>query len=451
MTRASRLVFHVSNLAASVTGLAYAYFKWLAPIPPTDTESFGLPIHPFEPTWKSLHVLLAFLLVFGVGWIWHGHVQGQLRKWRKNPVGTRKRGSGLALVGLAAPMVVSGYAFQVSVEEATRSFWSQVHLWSGMIWIMASLLHLSKRSFLRTTKAWIGVLLFSGCATVSSGHSGSPPVPSEASRGERSTSGIDRIIDAHVHTRFKSDERRQAFFAEMKANGVVGAVAHTGDNGARGYEDLRSQGVIHCFGIGTKFGKKEQQQLDQGLASGKFSCIKIYLGYIPKYATDPVYEPAYRLAARHGVPVVFHTGDTYDRDALLKYAEPMIIDEVSVAHRNVTFVIAHCGNPWIETAAEIAYKNPNVYLDGSAFLIGKLENETPERMETYVTQPIRWIFGFLEDPTKLMFGTDWPLAPMAPYIEAFQRAIPPEHWQAVFHDNALRVFPRLREVVKQDR
>jgi uncharacterized protein len=39
-----------------------------------------------------------------------------------------------------------------------------------------------------------------------------------------------------------------------------------------------------------------------------------------------------------------------------------------------------------------------------------------------------------------MFGTDWPLTGMKAYVEAYKRAIPREHWQAVFHDNAVRVF-----------
>jgi hypothetical protein len=29
---------------------------------------------------------------------------------------------------------------------------------------------------------------------------------------------------------------------------------------------------------------------------------------------------------------------------------------------------------------------------------------------------------------------------MKPYVEAYKRAIPREHWKAVFHDNAVRVF-----------
>ena len=39
-----------------------------------------------------------------------------------------------------------------------------------------------------------------------------------------------------------------------------------------------------------------------------------------------------------------------------------------------------------------------------------------------------------------MFGSDWPLNDIAAYVRAFKRAIPEEHWRAVFHDNAARVF-----------
>jgi hypothetical protein len=79
-------------------------------------------------------------------------------------------------------------------------------------------------------------------------------------------------------------------------------------------------------------------------------------------------------------------------------------------------------------------------LDASAFVIGDLGGVPPERVEEYLVKPVRWIFGYLADPTKLMFGTDWPLVGIGPYLEAFRRAIPREHWRAVLHDNAARVF-----------
>jgi uncharacterized protein len=73
-------------------------------------------------------------------------------------------------------------------------------------------------------------------------------------------------------------------------------------------------------------------------------------------------------------------------------------------------------------------------------LVGNLTERPQEEIDTYVVRPLKWIFGYVEDPTKLMFGTDWPLTNMASYVDAFKRAIPREHWKAVFHDNAAHVF-----------
>jgi predicted TIM-barrel fold metal-dependent hydrolase len=194
---------------------------------------------------------------------------------------------------------------------------------------------------------------------------------------------------------------------------------------------------MSCLGIDAR---PNVSLMEDGLRSGKYGCIKIYLGYVHQYAYDKNYEPAYELAEKYDVPVVFHTGDTSSRRAKLKYADPLTIDEVAVDHPKVRFVIAHCGNPWIESAAEVSYKNPNVYLDGSAMLIGDLDRMPRAKVDAYVVRPLAWIFGYVEDPAKLMFGSDWPLTDINSYVKAFKRAIPREHWRAVFHDNAMRVF-----------
>jgi hypothetical protein len=253
-----------------------------------------------------------------------------------------------------------------------------------------------------------------------------------------------RIIDVHTHTRFSGEivqatgvpNTRERYFQELRDAGVVGAVSHSSRDGA-GDVDLRSHHVLHCAGLDDRV---DARGLEADLKSGKFGCIKIYLGYVHQFASHPSYEPAYRLAERYDVPVVFHTGDTYSPRAKLKYADPLTIDEVAVDHPRVKFVIAHCGNPWIQSAAEVAYKNPNVYLECSALLTGDMSQRRPQDVEEYVVRPIGWIFGYLEDPTKLMFGTDWPLVAVGPYVEAYKRAIPEKHWDDVFYENALRVF-----------
>ncbi len=252
------------------------------------------------------------------------------------------------------------------------------------------------------------------------------------------------IIDAHVHTDFTGvpepasgiPDTRERFLAELARAGVVGAVAHMGLDGA-GYEDLSDHGVIHCVSPGPAV---DVRRVEQRLQAGTHRCIKIYLGYVPQYPTDSAYEPVYALARRFDVPVVFHTGDTYSADARLRYAHPLAIDDVAVEHRDVDFVIAHAGYPWIRTAAEVAYKNPNVYLEASAFMLGDPRARSREWVDRYVVEPIAWIFGYVEDPTKLLFGSDWPLVDIASYVDAYRRAVPREHWRAVFHDNAVRVF-----------
>jgi predicted TIM-barrel fold metal-dependent hydrolase len=252
------------------------------------------------------------------------------------------------------------------------------------------------------------------------------------------------IIDAHTHTSFTGDTEpttgrprtMEQYFKEWREAGIVGAVAHTSATGENFY-DLAKRNVIYCGGVGETV---ELKRIENGLKSRQYRCIKIYLGYGHRYAYDRQYEPVYALAQKYEVPVVFHTGDTYSKTAKLKFADPLTIDEVAVDHPKINFVIAHCGNPWIESAAEVAYKNPNVYLECSAMLTGDMDQLPKEKVETYVVRPIAWVFGYLEDPAKLMFGSDWPLVSMKPYVEAYKRAIPREHWKAVFHDNAVRVF-----------
>lgn len=265
-----------------------------------------------------------------------------------------------------------------------------------------------------------------------------------ASAPQKPSSGGLKIIDAHVHTHFGGGKERtsgielsrDSLLREMREAGVVGGIAHTDGKGGE-YTDLRSQNIKHCAGVEATV---DARRIEKGLKSGQYGCIKIYLGYVHQYAYDPNYEPAYRLAEKYDVPVVFHTGDTYSSQGKLKYADPLTIDEVAVDHPKVRFVIAHLGNPWIQSAAEVAYKNPNVYLDGSALLIGDLSQLPKEKVKAYVIDPLAWVFGYVEDPSKLMFGTDWPLTRIAPYVEAFKEAIPEEHWNAVFHDNAVRIF-----------
>lgn len=246
-----------------------------------------------------------------------------------------------------------------------------------------------------------------------------------------------RVIDAHTHVHFSGGEDSEAERAKQFADGkIVGAIAHT-SFARREDRDWKKLKTIACFGVSKN---PDMKVLEAAIRSGDYRCFKIYLGYEHQAANHPNYLKVYDLAKKYHSVVVFHTGDTLDPDGFLKYTDPLAIDEIAVQYREVKFVIAHLGNPWIESAAEVVYKNKNVFVDISALLVGDLRKYSSKQLEEYVVKPIRWAWGYIEDPTKMMYGSDWPLVNTRDYIGVVKNAIPKEHWDRFFYQNAIDVF-----------
>lgn len=257
------------------------------------------------------------------------------------------------------------------------------------------------------------------------------------------------VIDVHTHADFSNEpeafskimDSKEQYLKELKEIGAIAAISHMHNGVGKMDKDLAAYPILRCSGVGKVVDIKS---LERDLKSKTARCIKIYLGYIHRYAYDKAYRPVYTLAAKYDVPVVFHTGDTYSTKAKLKYSDPLTIDEVAVDFPKTTFVIAHLGNPWVDSAMEVTYKNPNVYVEASAMLIGNiLKNE--ETLDSLLVKPLRKAFNYMEDPDKIMFGTDWPLVGMKDYLTAYKKAIPEKYWCKVFYENAVKVF-RIKEL-----
>ncbi len=179
------------------------------------------------------------------------------------------------------------------------------------------------------------------------------------------------------------------------------------------------------------------------LATGRVKALKGYLGYLHYGPEHAGYRPYYELAERHNVPVVFHTGDTYSPRAKLRFAQPLLTDEVAVDHPRVRFVLAHLGNPWLIDAAEVVYKNVNVWADLSGLAVGSAADfAAPEKAEALeeVVAGLRRAFRYAERPNRFVYGTDWPLAPMGSYKAFVAAAVPEMYHPQVFEDNARGLF-----------
>lgn len=277
-----------------------------------------------------------------------------------------------------------------------------------------------------------------------------------------------KIIDAHMHyshiasfedcaLRTSSvDYSESGYSKESEVSGIVHSVcmglseckkAGFPDAGARTpmMADLTSRlpvGISLCPGINPHI--LAQQSLTDLenliIRGGLISGIKIYAGYYHVSLSDPVYEPVYKLAEKYGLSVAIHTGDTYSNRGLLKYSHPLLIDELAVAHPDLRIVACHMGAPWVFDACEIAAKNRNVYVDLSGLLVGSAGYIDRMSASTLLVDRYRQALVYLDNYDKVLFGTDWPLAPMGAYIGFCKQLIPHDAYERVFYQNAINVY-----------
>ena len=133
MTRFDRWLLYVANLLVGGTGMVYAWMRYiLKPV-----EEFSIVNHPWQPFVQHAHVVVAPLLVFAIGCVWHHHAMLYL----KSAVRPGRR-SGTSMVFLALPMVLSGYLIQISVEESWRNAWIVVHVATSVLWLAGFAAHL---------------------------------------------------------------------------------------------------------------------------------------------------------------------------------------------------------------------------------------------------------------------------------------------------------------------
>jgi predicted TIM-barrel fold metal-dependent hydrolase len=193
----------------------------------------------------------------------------------------------------------------------------------------------------------------------------------------------------------------------------------------------------------TRTDDEHFRRVELVLASGVAVALKGYLGYLHFEPAHANYRRYYELATKYRVPVMFHTGDTYSPQAKLKFAHPLGVDEVAVDFPDCRFVICHIGNPWMTDAAEVIYKNVNVWADLSGLMVGDdgaFASEEGREAMSELAHAIQRAIKYSERPNRFVYGTDWPLAPMPAYREFIKEAVPPENHEQVFEENARRLF-----------
>jgi len=168
--------------------------------------------------------------------------------------------------------------------------------------------------------------------------------------------------------------------------------------------------------------------------------IKLFPGYHPFYPHDARLDPVYEFARKRKLPILIHTGDTMDTKGLLKFSRPIEIDEVAVRFPDVSFVMCHFGNPWIEEAAEVVYKNKNVYADTSG-LLPHPSYPLFDRMSELCRRRLMDAVVTVGSTDRILYGSDWPLIDLKLAVELVSFLnLPTRDRNAMLGGNACRLF-----------
>ncbi len=245
-------------------------------------------------------------------------------------------------------------------------------------------------------------------------------------------------VDAHVHlSRWWPDIRRTGYrpeldysvrglLSEMDRTGIDRAVAiqlfqapSEGEGLAEGRRTFEESGgrLLPVATVDPTRGEASVEATLRLLAREPVLVgVKLFPGYRSFYPNDRRLEPVYEFASRRRLPVLIHQGDTLDGLGLIKFARPIEVDEVAGRYRDVRYVLCHLGNPWIDEAAELVYKNPNVYTDTSG-LLGPPSSPFFRRAIEVARTRLENAVVTSGLPERFLFGSDWPLESLESAVE----------------------------------
>jgi hypothetical protein len=136
----------------------------------------------------------------------------------------------------------------------------------------------------------------------------------------------------------------------------------------------------------------ERCYFDLGLKGLKLG--PIYQNYDP---TDERAFPVYEFAQRQRIPILIHQATTFPSTGHLKYALPVLLDEVAIRFPDLVMVLAHLGHPWEADTVVTVRKHRNLWADLSG-LCGR-----PWRFYQAMLAAVEYGIG-----DRILFGSDFP-------------------------------------------
>jgi predicted TIM-barrel fold metal-dependent hydrolase len=155
------------------------------------------------------------------------------------------------------------------------------------------------------------------------------------------------------------------------------------------------------------------------------------------YADDPQAYPIYERAQALGIPVVIHTGMSWEPNARLAYGRPLRLEPILVDFPQLRVVATHFGWPWSLELAALAMKYPNLYIDTAALYFDNPEDFLADLFVrqislTLIERTLRY---------QVVFGSNYPRVEIRNMARAVrQSGLSEGTLHLLFHDNPLKLL-----------
>jgi predicted TIM-barrel fold metal-dependent hydrolase len=272
----------------------------------------------------------------------------------------------------------------------------------------------------------------------------------------RSNAAHYRGLRIDCHTHIVSSEIRDAYFA--RTDGYALAMQfpeHIFSNPECEQLTAGDDRLFLCPCVDLAQPIPPQLERVEGLLERcKVVGLKVFLSYQAGKANDARMYPMYEFAAKHRLSVTFHTGLcslVLPSDQDIEGSSARYIARAAEDFPQVNFIAAHMDDPNFEECIRIVAEHDNIYTDFS----GAYETGTKEAAnigaaialfdQAICSQPREKVLP------KMLYGTDFcppiNLAQLEEYDESIERIFSPEEFSAVYYENSLRAFPRLKNYI----
>jgi len=153
------------------------------------------------------------------------------------------------------------------------------------------------------------------------------------------------------------------------------------------------------------------------------------------FPNDRSAYPLYEVIAEAGLPALFHSGHSGIGTGLkggggflLKYSNPMCLDDVAADFPELEIVLAHPSFPWQDEAISVCLHKANVWID----LSGWSPKYFPPQLVQYANTQLK---------TRVLFGSDYPLITPDRWLADFEQApFKDEVRPLILKENAARLL-----------